>query len=209
MRTTTLAEIPVFKDIQQATRAVRRHALVVNLDGNDACTLGLDRVGSIHVDEQLAQHGGTVLNGISSRIPRLDDELNGLVEAVGRATGEDDLGAALVGHRRVQVVASKLAEERGQRRVSRGGAVLESSGEVNLLEGIILGVRLGDSDVRGRGSVSLRRGRQRRVELDRCKVGRETIGVFLSHVRGGSPAIRPGDLRLERIEGKQADIGQA
>lgn len=158
MRTATLAQIPVIQHILQATGSLRHHPLIVDLDGDDAGTLGLRGVGPVHVDVQLSQHGGTLLDGIPVGVPRLDDELDGLVEAIGRAAGEDDLRPVEVGHRGVQVVARELADEGEQGRVARGGAVLESRGEVDLLEGVVLGVGLGDRDVRGDHMLIGRRG---------------------------------------------------
>lgn len=118
MGAATLSEIPIVEHILQASRAIGHHTLIVDFNRNDTRTLGLCRVGGIHVDEELAQHGGPVLDCIPVLIPRLGKEFDSLVETIGRAAGEDDLWSVEVGHIGMEMVASELADERLEGRVA-------------------------------------------------------------------------------------------
>lgn len=147
MRTSSLARIPILQNLPQPTSSLRKHPLPINLNRHDLHALGPRLRQDVSIDKHLAQHPRSRPHVIHLRIPRIDEQLDGLRKAVRRAARQDRLGAAGVGHVGVEDVAGELADEGVQGREAVGGAVLEGDGEVDLAEGVELGGDLGDGDV--------------------------------------------------------------
>lgn len=87
---------------------------------------------NIAIYECLAQQPGPILDSIATRGPRIDKHLQRLTEAIRRTDGEADISAAFVGHVWVQVLRSKLLDEREQGRVALRRTVLQGRSKVNL-----------------------------------------------------------------------------
>jgi hypothetical protein len=121
---TTFREVPILHDILQTTGSLGQHAFVIDLHRHDVHSARPDCLDSVHVGVFLAQKTRTLVDWVAVGVPFFAESLNGLGEAVCGAAGEDDLGAVLVWHEGVQVLACELADEIVERRVALRLAVL-------------------------------------------------------------------------------------
>lgn len=207
MRSPALGVIPVCEHIIQTPGPRGHHAALVGLYRHDLDTLGLRLAQHIAVHKGLAQQAGPVADVAGLGAPGVDKELEGLGHAVGGADGQADVDAALVGDVGVQALAGELAQERVQRRVPLGLAVLQGGREVDLLDRVgVRRQRLGDGDVRRRRGVG---------SAGRPVADAQRGGGLGEVVRGGGlvgrgrPSLWLGGLRLEGVEGEESQVREA
>lgn len=148
MRTSAFLKIPVFQNFFQATRSLGQHAVGINFNRDSLNASGLYRCQSVVVHVQIAEHTGTIGDGVSDGIPIIANQLHSLGKPVSRAACQDNFGPVSIGHRWVQQLLRKLTRQRKKRRVATGGAILEGSRQINALQRICLGCRLGNFHVR-------------------------------------------------------------
>lgn len=164
----------------------------------------------IAVHERLAQQTGAILDSIAAGRPGVDEHLERLAKAVGRPHGQADVGAALVGYIRMQMLRRKLLEEGQQGWVPLRCAVLQRSGEVDLARDVSGGREsLGHGDVRGGLVIWVAVVAEQRTELRRQGGGIAVSGGAGGLVWRGRPSLWFGGLGLEGVEGEEAQIGQA
>jgi hypothetical protein len=106
----------------------------------------------------------------------------------------------------MQVLTCKLPQVREKRGVSRCLAVLQCCCEVDLLARVGFVEGLGDGDVCRRGGVGSAGGGSVDIQRGyRCGEVLSAAGL----VGRGCPSLRFGGLRLEGVEGEEAQVGKA
>lgn len=149
MRSPALAVVPIRQDILQAARPSGDHAPFVRLNRHNLNTSRPGLAQDVRVHKDLAQQSGPITNVTGLGTPRVDKGVQSLGKAVRGAYGQDDVGAVLVGHIRVQGFPCKLPEEREQGWVTLCGAILQGGLNVDLLYGVgVRGQGIGQGDVR-------------------------------------------------------------
>lgn len=188
MRPLSLRHIPVRQHILQPTLSRSQHTILIRLDRHNLHALRLRLAEDVAIDKCLAQQPRTLPGVVKTVDPGVDEHLERLGEAVGRAAGEDHIRAAAVRRIRVEVIAGELANPVEEWRVAVCLTVLQRCGDVHLLHGVGLTRDRGDGDVSGL-----------------CR--RVLFGLVGSRViRGGLPSLGLCGLGFESLKGEEFGV---
>lgn len=130
MRASASRGIPAVENVFKTTFAFGQHTLIINLDGYNVDAARAHSLHGICVAVLLNQHSLSVIYGVPVLVPLISQSLDDLGEAIGRAAGQDNFGTAKVRNIGVEVLSGELADKLVERRVTLGGAVLQSRVQV-------------------------------------------------------------------------------
>lgn len=116
--------IPVRQDVLEATLAICQHALVVDGDGDNIQTSRPCGLNGVHVGEFFTKQTLSFADPVSLRVPDVAKGLDGFGEAIGRADGQNDFSATVVGDIGVEVFANKFTNEAVEGWVTLGSSIL-------------------------------------------------------------------------------------